>query len=445
MLAVFVLVILIIIIDFFLKRKTISKLFTVRLFNFIWIIYYALIIGNINRLGLSHITESYAKGLVFILILAMNIAFLTFLPRERVSSYESRTQEFIEDNNAIKKLVVNERGIILTVFVLFILISIGSRDQFINLLNGNLDAIRRAAYFNEVGSATSAYGSGLDLILNQWILPGILSALGAFGITLYIKRKIKFSTFFLIIALVLYQSLITAGRRDLFEFIILFILSIFEINRDNILSFRREKLTLIFDRRLINIIYIFVFVVIILLMITIGRADNEKINFLETLSQYFLMPIAYGVKLIDNQFYEIEPLYGQAFFGGIIEWFIVIFRNLFNENFFNNYQIFRNSTSVFIEVLPTQFYNAQSTMLFPFFADGKILGIIFDSFLIIGIYSYIKKIYLKLKNIRSEIYYLIASWTIISGALRWELTQPSFFITLIFIYYFTSNIFLKKE
>ncbi|MEK3984573.1 O-antigen polymerase [Paenibacillus sp. FSL K6-3166] len=184
-----------------------------------------------------------------------------------------------------------------------------------------------------------------------------------------------------------------------------------------------------------------------MLLITILRSDatgNPIKDTLKTVVLYFTAPYIYFENVFDMIRQERVVLFGGAFFGGIVDIFILLSRYLgLDINQISSY--IGKYNQMYISVGGNSFYNAFPTMLYTFFYDFGYLGIILESFLfgLLAKYFYWKM--RRLNNIAYKGMYIMVAIMIYESTMRWVGTSATPWIVILLFFAFNKISKVKKK
>ncbi|WP_404445972.1 oligosaccharide repeat unit polymerase [Sutcliffiella horikoshii] len=418
----------------FTKNKEINYL--VLIFNLLWIIIALVSYPYLINKNIVYI--QYIQSYILFFMISMNIGFLFFMPSSK--NYKG--------NRTVVSDKINYGNFWFILIVVFILLSFFFRRVLTHVLNGDLTLIRRMIYTETVGTENSLFNSGIETIFIQWFANSLILALFIILISFYMigLKNNKLLIFLFLIGI--YYAFLTGGRMMLFRFAIIIIGAILLLKMKDIKyivndtyhrTIRNRK------KKLRNIIVLIFFMGVVF---TVMRSDN---NFSITDNQiiiemlnYFRLPIVYFTTLIENSNFNSGFLYGGGFVGGLFLPIELIWKN-FSENIIDlPPRIIIDELEPFQYIGEGLIFNALPTMLYVFYRDGGVIGIIINS-LIFSLYlSIAYRNYLSKKNIRSISLYILAFYVMVMGIIRWEPALIQYWLTLFFIILFTNSKFLKK-
>ncbi|MFW3480843.1 O-antigen polymerase [Aerococcus urinaeequi] len=409
----------------------------VNLFNSIWLVILFMATTSIDGEMLTSISKDYVFITIILFIVSMNVGFLLFMPPDN-------DEKKLNYNNFYFK----EDRLNVLMIVILILLIVSLRESVQYVLSGNLNAIRQSIYNEQVGTSGSLYSTGLETILVQWILNGLILALNIVTVTGYFKKNLKFRLVVFSLLLAIVFSVLTGGRIMLMKVGIVIFTSLFVVNKYKIVKLDLQN-KLIYLRKKINpLISLIGLLLFFTIVISIGRegSSNDSSGVVSTFSTYITTPISYYAVLLDSQFVYIEYLNGGAFFAGITQIVDIILKNIVNYDYILPFQHLVNETSPFMLVSPRVVYNAFPTIIYYFYRDFGLAGIVVDSLLFTFMISWIFKRMKKSNyNLRFESYYLLAVYILVMSILQWAPAVNNFWITLLAINVLTSKIFIGKH
>ncbi|OFK20974.1 hypothetical protein HMPREF2829_06610 [Aerococcus sp. HMSC072A12] len=401
------------------------------LFNVVWSVLFTKGLLNLQNIQIINFEKSYFILIFEVFLICFNLAQILF----------------IKDNNNLLekqsyKIVEGKYTIVLTCILVALLVLL--RKSIGYILSGNFYAIRAAMYYEQVGQSNSLYSSGVETVLVQWVINGILIALAIIITNLNIQHKCSNKLFLYTIVVCTTFALLTAGRIMLLKLIIIFIISYLTNNIKFLMRYSKKNNQIYIRKYLTSTEIIFIVLFLLAIFITIGRnlsAGFNTASISETFINYLLSPIEYLLVLVDHALPFEQYFYGSVFFGGIFQIIEIILKNITTINFTFGFQQVIDETSQFLQLSDGSYYNAFPTAIYYFIRDGGLLGVAIDSFL----FSFItaKLFNNKNKNLIFQGYYILGLFLIIYSVFRWEPMIAEFWFTVIAIPLLSSKYFNK--
>ncbi|MFC6649001.1 O-antigen polymerase [Paenibacillus rhizoplanae] len=278
--------------------------------------------------------------------------------------------------------------------------------------------------------------NGYDQLVNAWfVLPIITFSIILLSLMIIEKRNNRVLLILTLISVGQY-SFSSGGRSLLLTSGLILIMS-WMISKDKVkVSFLSK----------IKIRISMIVLVIAMFTITIFRNDtlgNPIIQAFKTIVLYFTAPYIYFENLIGLVIQDKVTLYGGAFFGGIIDVFVLFCRYI-------GFDLTQISTHVgkynqlYLSVGDSSYYNAFPTMIFTFFYDFGYLGIVLESFIFGLMANYF---YGKMKredSTASKGIYIIIVIMIYESVMRWIGTSATPWIVILLLFIFDKISKFKK-
>lgn len=396
-------------------------------FNLTWLIY--MLTVHFNLLNLVQIkNEVYIMVILF--IISYNLIGLLLIKKTRKVSL------------TLLNIRIPERILIfIELFVSFVLLIFISR-VFKYILVGDLNTIRRLIYFKNIGVYNDLFKNGIEVIVVQWLIQGIIIFLfyiSTLGLLLGgIKKYIIFWSY---INVVLF-SILTSSRMIILNILILLLIIIS-------LNFRQMNVNYNFYK-IINknkkyLIFISFILVLIVSSISILRKDliSGISEIIETIFLYLNAPLFYFSTLLD--YFNVKSSYGLHSISGLLEIFSLVIDNIFSINLRTPLRELTKINQIYINLGTSKvyFYNAITTIFLPIYLDFKIFGgVIYGIILsIISNKLYMKTLYKR--SVLSIFNYSFINYIIIMSFISWELLYPHIWIFymlgLTFNYFFINK------
>jgi oligosaccharide repeat unit polymerase len=376
----------------------------------------------ISSLGLFDIftpsAKTYSVMLIAILSFNFSVIFMLYTSKKgrvdskKVKGFEIESKYLLNHNSNFIKLLMFTHSII---FFILVLRSIKAIKL---LLSGLSYSAIRYNYFK-----LDTIMSGYDHIINNLFVIPILTFSMIFVSLQYFQSKynkiIMFSTIVCIILFVFSSG----GRSILITFGIIFITS-YLINKKDSYPINLSKKILM---QMLLLFILFSLLYVSLRRLETGGGINEVLS---TVVRYFSASYLYYENMIVFVKKDEVLLYGMAFFGGIIDFFIFIFRFLgLDINPISSYISEYNQLYITVNS-EGAIYNAFPTMIYTFFYDFGYLGIILGP-LLFGYLSFI--IYNRMILTNDFGYkgiYIMIVILIYESPMRWIGTSPHTWIVI---------------
>ncbi|MFW3332798.1 O-antigen polymerase [Aerococcus viridans] len=432
-------ILVIIILGFLMKSKNSENPFFIWMFNFIWICIYIIYLLNKSSVSLMNISETYVQFTISIFIISMNLGFLLF---------NKPVKNEIEGRIDIDSYVLNKNKFYVFLIVLFILLLIIYKESIPLVLSGNLGAIRDSIYGTELGSQGSLYSSGIESIFVYWFIDSMLIAIDIVLVSSYMKTKENFSVALFAILVTTTSEILKGGRMTILKAVIIILISLYGINHYRIFRFDKFKKSVYIRKRLNGFLIVILMLTLSVAIVTFVRnlSLQTDMGVFQTISVYLFSPIKYYNVLLDYNIPWMSFLYGGGFFGGILRIIYLIANNLGEFPFWYQFeQVMSVETSTFLEISPGQRYNAFPTMLYHFYRDGGVFGIIVDSLILTFIIMFLYKNYKQKLNLKSESFLLLSLYVLFFGSFRWEPGTYEPWFASLYIPILTSKLFLTKK
>lgn len=286
------------------------------------------------------------------------------------------------------------------------------------LLNGTDYANIRYLFYNS-NEIMSEYGL---LITNLFVTPVNTFSMILFSLLIFSKENKIIININTILSITLFSF--STGSRGTIIYFALAVLISFLINEKEIKFDRKQKN---------NIFLFFILLVMVLVFISFSRSSsttNEISDLLQTIVVYFTGSYIYFEKTLNSIFVDNNYLFGGAFFGGILDIFILLFKYIgLNFEQFSSYV--GKYTQQYIFIGNNIQFNAFTTMIYSFIYDFGYGGIFIGPFLFGGISSYS---YRKMESKRSMKYkgiYIAIVIMIYESILRWAGLFANIWIVII--------------
>lgn len=369
--------------------------------------------------------------LIIFLVFFMNLGFIIFMP----SSKNYIEKKVFEEN------FINSRILVGLLFLCILLILLFMRRVAEPLLSGDLTAIRKMIYSSEVGSENSLYGSGLEIILIQWIANSMILAIFIVVTVLFITGKSNYRLLLLSFIAGLLFALLTGGRMMLLKLIIILFSAITLFKFNDIKMIIKTSIIEITNKRKKKLFFFISSIALLAILFTSMRNEPypTSISPMQSIMSYILSPILYFHTLLKTSEFSTEYLLGGAFWGGLLRPIDLVLENITGKYITFPSDVLINETQNFVYLSNGTLYNALPTMLYAFYRDLGIIGVILCSITITLFVSYTYKMFLERRTIRSMSLYVLSFYIILMGALRWEPSYIQFWLTLLFILIITNK------
>lgn len=413
------------------KNKEINS--PILIFNFMSLIITIIANINLDNSSFRNITLEYVNICIFLLVLAMNFGFMIFMPSSKINK-----KGMVKNSNYTinkKKVKILTLGIILILIIVF-------RDSIFHILAGNLNAIRQSIYYSEVGSENSIYGNGVEVVIVQWFINAVIPAIYIVTTVFSLKLGGNFKLYgFTLLSGIIY-SVLTGGRMMIFRLFIISLISLIVVKGDKSKDYISTLRSKFLNKRKKKLSFTIIILIVLTIVITLSREEQVSITdneLYQSIADYLISPILYFAHLLDSNINDMNPLLGGAFFGGINQVFNIFWENLSGYEITVPYELIVEETSTFLLIQPNKMYNAFPTMLYSFYRDLGLLGIILGSLILAFFISYTYKKYIMENDIRATSLYIFAIYILVMGILRWEPTYIQPWITYICIYIVTNK------
>jgi oligosaccharide repeat unit polymerase len=182
-------------------------------------------------------------------------------------------------------------------------------------------------------------------------------------------------------------------------------------------------------------------VIVICLLVYITTARGTSVNFsalMHTVVLYFTAPYIYFEKLLKYALQERVMLFGGAFFGGILDFFILTFKFFSGSDVLTMAQHIATYNQTYIYVGVNSQYNAFPTMVYTFLYDFSYLGVILGPLLFGAIAMSSYKRMISTNRIAYKGIYIMIALLIYQSVMKWEGTSayPWIVLAMFLIYEF---------
>lgn len=320
--------------------------------------------------------------------------------------------------------------------LMIIFVAIFSTYQFSQvfslLLSGaDLDTIRMIYYGTTVdGIATNYFVKQLEVYLN---LPFIYIIMIIFANYIVGKKIVNLNKMY--ITIIIYSIIVTqlcSGGRMIILFFIMDVIVAFLINKKSDIVFLLKK-----NKKVVFAIIFSIFIILYLTEIRTFDASNSK-GLLYTIYIYLSCP--YMIFSGHLESFTQNTTFGFSLISGFIRPFIILTQYItgFSPKSLNLVYDIATTVSInAIQIAPNQLSNAFTTMFSYFFLDGKWIGLIFDSVIMM---FFITSIYKKEKKYHTNYYllmYCLVLQALIFSFIRYQyivvsMTLPFFYIQFLF-------------
>lgn len=268
---------------------------------------------------------------------------------------------------------------------------------------------------------------GIDKFIAQVIVHGIFQATVLIAmINIVAKKKTHFLTVCALVNVIIY-TFVFAGRFEILELIIYYILAYIFIKKIEINSKQKKRLS-----------YSLLIVTVLgLVFITIFRGSN---NFILSFFSYFVGPFTFLDYILHNPaiFHLDDYLWGAATFGIISEPIVLIMKMLGGNQDIVSYYI-NITTQPFYEISPGKYFNALTTALYPFIRDFGYFGIFIGAFVLASLCGILETTFMKRKKIVYLCLYIHVSYVVFNSILLYDFLSYPTVAVLLFIIIFSTG------
>lgn len=268
---------------------------------------------------------------------------------------------------------------------------------------------------------------GTQKFISQTIINAIFHATILLAmVNISLNKKTKNLTVFAIVDVIIY-TFCFGGRFKILQLLVYYTLS-------NILI---KKIYLNSNKKRMSIGFI-IFILIIMIVTTQARGTS---NFMSSMYDYYVMPFSFMDYILNNPttFDLKHYLLGGGMLGFITEPIVLLLKVIFNSNLDIVSYFINISTQVFYEIAPGKYFNALTTIIYPFIRDFGYIGIIIGGALLSYFVSISENIFKKYKKSSYYCIYIFLVYVCFNSVLKYDLLSYGSTFTIIFIYIFSSG------
>lgn len=406
-------------IAWFLEKKVYSPFI---LFNLWWGV--TIFISSFGFFGIL-IPNDITYSTMLLAVLFFNFPMIFYFRKKHTENkgVESQKLHLIENDIGFRRLLL-----LIHIIVLSILITRSIKALQL-MFSGVSYNVIRYNYFRQ-----ETIMSGYDHIINNLFVVPILTFSIIFISIQIFHRKINITlTISTLLCISLY--VFSSGGRSIILLLVIATVSSYMLNKRNSMHINIGKKILL---QLLLCVATFSLIYVSLERLDTGGDLSDVFN---TVVRYFTAPYIYFENMLGYAKNDNVSLFGGAFFGGIIDVLIFMFRFLGFEIYpMSSYISEHNQTYIVISG-DGAIYNAFPTMLYTFYYDGGYLGIIIGSFLF-GLLSFITfQKFNKSHSLATMGIYITVILMIYESPMRWmgSFSSPWIVILLFIIYNLTTK------
>ncbi|MFJ7637340.1 O-antigen polymerase [Peribacillus sp. NPDC097225] len=292
------------------------------------------------------------------------------------------------------------------------------------IINLGWDSLRLYAFRD-----SDILASALQLRIVSWIVYPIFLSTILLAVILAVK-KVKIPFLYVIATLNLLSYTISfGGRNDIIKTFFYFILTFLVLKSTNI------------KKVIIPKKYIFYGICILSITFYLTTLRSLKgLNFIENALVYFFGSLSYFDVLIHSPEFSTfhdSLLFGTGVLGFLINPLLYIGMMIFGIPNYTSEYLVKIVTDNYIFISENFRYNAMSSALYPFWRDGKGVGIVIGMMVFSIIVVVIENKYYNNRNLRSFSLYIFILFIVFSSVMNYELLTIRTFMNIVFIITFT--------
>lgn len=357
-----------------------------------------LFLSTFNIIGMR-MPSMYAYQLIVLSLFMFSVGSITFLSNKKLK-FNQNKKIYSKTNNSIKIKLFFYSQIFVTFLMIFMI------QRTVGILK-NLDP---GTFRGIVYSSDGLYGK--NLMLFAYVVKPILYSSSFIAIAGTLLNKLpKMFLFISFLNLTLY-SISTLGRFPIFLIIIVLFLGFF---------FLIDKIKLR-ARYIVGILVLLSFII----SMSSFRRSNQSIDPLLIMKNYFVWYFAGPFTAFDYFLnnYKAGVDYDYSYFRGFIagiDWIVELFTKKLSFPFENINNSFHEITAPFRSLGGSAIsHNSHYTMLYTFYRDAGVLGIIIYSYIVGMLNSILFNQFRRTYSIVSFSLLLIVFFVSIMGLLKWE-------------------------
>lgn len=388
------------------------------------------VLAEFNLLKLDHLNIK-VNVMIILFVLSFNICSLLMTQNGKEGTI-----------NSIKDFKFNEKQLYLINLIITISLIVFFNRIFRYLLVGDLNAIRHLIYFKGVGSSNELFKSGIEVIMMQWIVQGLIIFSFYFALLGIVLNKLPMRIFLWSLLNITIFTLITSGRMLLLSVLVIILVSV-RLNWNSLVSNSEILRNIALKKKMLKkTVYVIVF-----FSIAMSLFRSSDTNIFQNIFLYLTAPLFYMSKLI-NSSTDIF-LFGSGSISGLIEMFFLVIENLLHMKFETPLRVITMQNQVYMNLggSGNQLYNAITTMYYPMYLDFGIGGAVVYG-VVCGIISgYFYKALKTCKSVKYIFGYTIVNYILLMGAIGWELLYAHIWVFIIagYMYIKTSRINRRAE
>lgn len=288
------------------------------------------------------------------------------------------------------------------------------------------------------------YGSVLRAQISEVFIKPIFTAITIITIIKSFDRDYKHKKLLIILTIAdnVVLTIITAGRAPIVNAVFYLLITLVLVRGSRILNIIKK------DKRKIVYLFLAAALIVVFSSMRIGNAIGIK-EILDSIYVYYFSGPSYFSRLLENVTeYGIggKLLFGQATFGFIINWGIVLLDPLFGGRLETSLNILGSTiTSRQLLVGTHTLLNSMCTVFYDFIVDWGYCGIVLGPICLSLITSIIYKRYFKRPVLLNLVILIFFINVLIRTVFKWDMINTDFFVIYFFSKAVTSIHFKTKK
>ncbi|SHF22063.1 O-antigen polymerase [Alkalibacter saccharofermentans] len=373
------------------------------------------IFAGLSTLGINNLRTPSLKTHLYILTFILFFNLMYFLFSQKRFKIDILTEDI---NYQFRYKLIYFSNIISWIFMIPIIL-----NAYHIISNYGFLAIRSYAFVS-----SDVLVGGFDKFIAQTIIRGIFQATVLLAmINIAFKKKTPFLTVCAIINVIIY-TFVFGGRFQILQLIMYYLFAHMFSKKIIVNKELKRKMSYGLIAILIST----------MVYVTLKRGSD---NFIYSLISYYAGPFSFLDYILNNpETFDLNNyLWGAATLGFITEPITLILKLLFRLDIHIASYYINICTQPFYEIGPGRYFNALTTVIYPFIRDFGYFGIIVGSVFLAGFSGLLEKAFLKKKKIVYFCLYIHLIYIIFNSILAYSLLSYPSVMVLFFIILFSTG------